>query len=64
MIPHMNRLLVFIEMKQKKIYFLGKKIKMADSKKPHFPAPIILNIFSWIGPGWVELIDAMDIGVA
>ena len=63
MIPHMNRLLVFIEMKQKNIYF-GEKIKMADSKKAHFPVPIILNIFSWIGPGWVELIDAMDIGVA
>ena len=35
----MNGLLVFIEMKQ-------KKFKMADSKKPHFPAPPILNIFS------------------
>ena len=35
----MNGLLVFIEMKQK------KKFKMADSKKPHFPAPPILNIF-------------------
>ena len=24
-----------------------KKFKMADSKKSHFPAPPILNIFSW-----------------
>ena len=36
----MNGLLVFIEMKQKKKYI---KIKIADSKKPHFPAPPILN---------------------
>jgi hypothetical protein len=28
---------------------------MAASKKPHFPAPPILNIFSWIGP-WVSRI--------
>ena len=32
---YMNGLLLFIEMKQKKKL---KKIKMADSKKPHFPA--------------------------
>ena len=35
----MNGLLAFIEMKQKKIYLK----KMADSKKPNFPAPPILN---------------------
>ncbi len=34
------------EMKQKKIQNGRlKKFKMADSKKPHFPAPPILNIF-------------------
>jgi hypothetical protein len=38
--------LIFIEMKQKKKILKKKKIKMADSKKPHFPAPPILNIFS------------------
>ena len=41
---------------------------MADSKKPHFPAPPILNIFSLkfhgLVLGLVELIDAKDIGVA
>ena len=44
----------------KKNFFEKKKIKMADSKKGHFPAPPILNIFfskiSWIGP-WVSRID-------
>ena len=30
----MNGLLFFIEMKQKEIFFLKKKIKMTDSKKP------------------------------
>ena len=41
----MNGLLAFIEMKQKKSMYLKKKkkIKMADSKKPNFPAPPILN---------------------
>ena len=38
MIPHMNGLLVFLEVKQ-------KKIQMAASKNPHFPAPPILNFF-------------------
>ena len=34
------------EMRQKKIQNGRlKKFKMADSKKPHFPAPSILNIF-------------------
>ena len=34
------------EMKQRKIQNGRlKKFKMADSKKPHFPAPSILNIF-------------------
>ena len=42
-----------------------KKIKMAYSKKPRFPAPPILNIFSWnfycLVLGLVELIDAKGI---
>ena len=46
----MNGLLAFIE----------KKIKMANSKKTHFPAQPILNTFfmkfSWIGP-WRSGID-------
>ena len=58
MIPHMNRLLVFIEMKQR-FFFL---FKMAGSKKNHFPAPPIFNIFSWkffgLVLGLVGLIDA------
>jgi hypothetical protein len=41
---------------------------MADSKKPHFPAPSFLNIFSWQFHGLVlvlvGLIDAKGIGVA
>ena len=37
----------FTEMKQKKIQDGRlRKFKMAASKKPHFPAPPILNIFS------------------
>ena len=37
----------FTEMKQKKIQNGRlRKFKMAASKKPHFPAPPILNIFS------------------
>ena len=37
----------FTEMKQKKIQNGRlKKFKMAASKKPHFPAPPILDIFS------------------
>ena len=62
----MNGMLVFIEMKQK-IFFFEKKIKMADSKKPHFPAPPILNIFSrkfhGLVLGLIELIDLKGIGV-
>jgi hypothetical protein len=41
----MNRQVVFHWEKNKKYFFLKKKIKMADSKKGHFPAPAILNIF-------------------
>ena len=41
---------------------------MADSKKGHFPAPPILNIFSWkfhgLALGLVELVDAKGIDVA
>ena len=45
------------EMKQKKIQNGRlRKFKMAASKKPRFPAPPILNIFSWIGP-WVSRIN-------
>ena len=35
-------------MKQKKFFFLKKKIKMADSKKAHFSKSPILKIFSRI----------------
>ena len=45
-----------------------QKAKMADSKKAHFPAPPIPNIFSWkfygLVLGLVGLIDAKGIGVA
>ena len=45
-----------------------KKFKIIDSKKPHFPAPSILNIFSWnfygLVLGLLELIDAKGIGVS
>ena len=59
----------FTEMKQKKIQNGRlRKFKMAASKKPHFPAPPILNIFSWkfhgLVLGLVELIDAKGIGMA
>ena len=41
---------------------------MADSKKPHFPAPPILNIFSWnfygLVLGLIKLINAKGINVA
>ena len=41
---------------------------MAASKKPHFPAPPILNIFSWkfhgLVLGLVELVEMKEIGVA
>ena len=40
----MKGLLVFIEMKGKK-NVVEKKNNMTDSKKTHFPAPPILNIF-------------------
>ena len=45
MIPHMNGLLVFIEMKQKIILFLKKEIQNGRLKKEYFSAPPILNIF-------------------
>ena len=56
----------FTEMKQKKIQNGRlRKFKMAASKKPRFPAPPILNIFSWnfygLVLGLVELIDAKGI---
>ena len=61
--------LIFMRVKQKKNFFFEKKkFKMADSKKGHFPAPPILNIFSWkfhgLVLGLVELIDAKGIGMA
>ena len=60
----MNGLLVFIEMKRIIIIFFFE-FKMADSKKSHFPAPPILNIFSWkfygLVLGLVELIDEKGI---
>ena len=41
---------------------------MARQKNPHFPAPPILNIFSWkfheLVFGLVELIDGEGVGVA
>ena len=69
----MNGLLIFIDMKQKKMLkkkseWPTYKYKMAASKKPHFPAPPILNIFSsnfnGLVLGLVELIDAKGIGLA
>ena len=49
----------------KKISFLKKKIKMAPSKKGHYPSPPILNIFFRNFHGWVlrlvGLIDAKGI---
>jgi hypothetical protein len=38
----MNGLLISIQVKQKKNF--EEKIKTADSEKPHFPAPPLLNI--------------------
>ena len=67
MIPHMNGLLFFIRWSKFFFFFWKNKFKMAASKKPHFPAPPILNIFSWKFHGWVlglvELIDAKGIGM-
>ena len=57
-------------MRQKKFQNGRLKIfKMADSKKTHFPALSILNIFPESFKDWslgylVELIDAKGIGVA
>ena len=61
-------LVFLIRWSKKKIFFEKKKIKMADSKKGHFPAPPILNIFSWkfheLVLGLVGLIDVKGIDVA
>ena len=59
----------FIKMNQKPFFFFWKKkIKMADSKKGHFPALPILDIFSWKFHrsvlGLVGLIDVKPINVA
>ena len=60
MIPHMNGLLVFIEMKQKNFFFWKQKFKMADSKKNSFSSSANSRYFfmkiSWIGP-WNSRID-------
>ena len=57
-----------LEWSKKKKKNSKKKFKMADSKKPHFPAPPILNIFSWkfhgLVLGLVGLIDAKGIDMA
>ena len=56
------------EKKKIKIFFLKIKIKMADPKKGHFPAPPILNIFFQKFYGLlyklVEMIFAKGIDVA
>jgi hypothetical protein len=41
----MNELLVFIEMKQNFFILFEEKKSKWPLKKPHFPAPPILNIF-------------------
>ena len=61
MLHYIKRAGFFTEMKQKKVQNGQlKKFKMAASKKAHFPAPPILNIFSWnfygLVLGLVELI--------
>ena len=66
MIPHIKGL-DFSQRWSKKKNQNGRlrKFKMAASKKPRFPAPPILNIFSWnfygLVLGLVELIDAKGI---
>jgi hypothetical protein len=45
MIPHMKGFGLYNKMKQKKIFFVKKKIQNGRLKKGHFPAPPILNIF-------------------
>ena len=64
-ISHMNKLLFFFEMKQKKFFFWKKNQNGRLKNKTHFPAPPILNIFSWnfygLVLGLVELIDAKGI---
>ena len=69
MIPHINGLGFSLIWSKKKIQNGRlKKFKMAASKKPHFPAPPILNIFSWnfhgLVLGLVGLIDAKGIDLA
>ena len=60
--------LVFMGMKQKKIFFLKKKFKMADWKKGHFSKSPILDIFLWkfngLVLGLVGLNDAKGINLA
>ena len=62
----MNGLLVFIEMKQKKIFFLKKKNQNGLLKKTSFSSSANSQYFfmkiSWIG--LVELIGAKGFGVA
>ena len=69
MLPHIKGLDFSQRWSKKKIQNGRlKKFKMAASKKPHFPAPPILNIFWWNSHGSVlgivELIDAKGIGTA
>ena len=69
MIPHIKGLDFSQRWSKKKIQNGRlRKFKMAASKKPHFPAPPILSIFSWnfygLVLGLVELIDAKGIGLA
>ena len=67
MIPHMKAKIVFIGKNKNKKSILKKKSKW-PTKKAHFPALPILNIFSSKFHGlvlWlVGLIDAKGIGVA
>ena len=69
MLPHIKGLDYSQRWSKKKIQNGRlRKFKMAASKKTHFPAPPILNIFSWnshgLDLGLVELIEAKGIGLA
>ena len=63
-----NFWLIFMEIKQKKNFLKNKIQNGRLKKKTHFPAPPILNIFSWnfhgLVLGLVELVDAKGIGMA
>ena len=66
MLPHIKGLDFSQRWSKKKIQNGRlRKFKMAASKQPRFPAPPILNIFSWnfygLVLGLVELIDAKGI---